>query len=177
MITEVKFIGITPFNLNKSLLPKIERFFEGSKKALIIRLSESSYSESFIKKVTDLSKKNQSIIIFNSRNSINNFSNINLTSKDLMRLEKKKNNGFILGASCHNQEEINKANELKCDYVLISPVLIDKNKNKKIGWKKFKELAKSFEGKSFPLGGVKEKDLEKSLAHNGAGISGISCFF
>mgnify|MGYP003313070859 CR=1 FL=1 len=65
MITEVKFIGITPFNLNKSLLPKIERFFEGSKKALIIRLSESSYSESFIKKVINLSKKNQSIIIFN----------------------------------------------------------------------------------------------------------------
>ena len=107
MITEVKFIGITPFNLNKSLLPKIERFFEGPKKALIIRLSKSSYSESFIKKVTSLSKKNQSIIIFNSRNPVDNFSNIHLTSRDLMRLEKKNNNGFILGASCHNQEEIN----------------------------------------------------------------------
>ncbi len=177
MITEVKFIGITPFNSSKSLLPKIERFFEGSKKALIIRLSESSYSESFIKKVINLSKKNQSIIIFNSSNPIDNFSNIHLTSRDLMRLEKKNNNGFILGASCHNQEEINKANELECDYVLISPVLNDKNKNKKIGWKKFKELANSFDGKSFPLGGVKEKDLKKSLAHDGAGISGISCFF
>ena len=177
MITEVKFIGITPFNLNKSYLPKIERFFEGSKKALIIRLGESSYSESLITKIINLSKKNQSIIIFNSSNPVDNFSNIHLTSKDLMGLEKKNNNGYILGASCHNQEEINKANELKCDYVLISPVLSDKSKNKKIGWKKFKELAQSFKGKSFPLGGVKEKDLEKSLAHKGAGISGISCFF
>ena len=76
MITEVKFIGITPFNSNKSLLPKIERFFEGSKKALIIRLSESAYSESFIKKVINLSKINHTIIIFNSSKPVDNFSNI-----------------------------------------------------------------------------------------------------
>ena len=177
MITEVNFIGITPFDPKKDLLIKVKKFFEGSKKALIIRLNQSTYSESLIEEIENLSKKNQSIIIFNSRNKMNNHSNIHLTSKDLMNCQKRFNGDFILGASCHNREEIEKANELQCDYVLISPVQENKNKNKKIGWENFEKLAKDFNGKSFALGGLRKEDLNKSLAHSGAGISGIRCFF
>ena len=94
-----------------------------------------------------------------------------------MNSQKRFNGDFILGASCHSREEIEKANELRCDYVLISPVQENKNKNKKIGWGNFEKLAKGFNGKSFALGGLRKEDLNKSLAHSGAGISGIRCFF
>ena len=99
MITEVNFIGITPFDPKKDLLIKVKKFFEGSKKALIIRLNQSTYSESLIEEIENLSKRNQSIIIFNSRNKMNNHSNIHLTSKDLMNSQKRFNGDFILGAS------------------------------------------------------------------------------
>ena len=102
---------------------------------------------------------------------------IHLTSTDLMNYKDEREYNFLLGASCHNLNEIEKANQLKCDYILISPILKDKSGNKKIGWKKFEELAKHFNGISFALGGVKKKDLNASISHGGAGISGISCFF
>jgi len=94
-----------------------------------------------------------------------------------MNYKDRREYNFLLGASCHNQNEIEKANQLKCDYILISPILKDKSGNKKIGWEKFEELAKHFNGISFALGGVKKKDLNASISHGGAGISGISCFF
>ena len=59
-----------------------------------------------------------------------------------MNSQKRFNGDFILGASCHNQEEIEKANELQCDYVLISPVQENKNKIKKLDGKTLKNLQK-----------------------------------
>ena len=53
----------------------------------------------------------------------------------------------------------------------------NKHGNKKIGWEKFGELAKNFNGISYALGGVKIEDLSESINHGGTGISGIGCFF
>ncbi len=177
MITEVKLIGITPLEPDERFLSNLDKFFEGSRKALIIRLNKSFYTSKLIDEIAHLSKKNKSILLFNSRNEKNYDANIHLTSKDLMFRHKSSNNNYLLGASCHNQEQIDKANELGCNYTLISPVLSDKHGNKKLGWEKFSELAKNFNGRSYALGGVKKEDLKKSLIFNGAGISGISSFF
>ena len=177
MITEVKHIAITPMYPEEDFLRKVENFFEGVKKALIIRLDEAFYTQDLVEEIENLSKKSNSIVIYNSRNDISSKKNIHLTSTDLMNYKDKREYNFLLGASCHNQNEIEKANQLKCDYILISPILKDKSGNKKIGWEKFEELAKHFNGISFALGGVKKKDLNASISHGGAGISGISCFF
>ena len=67
---------------------------------------------------------------------------IHLTSTDLMNYKDERECNFLLGASCHNLNEIEKANQLKCDYILISPILKDKSGNKKIGWKNLKNLLK-----------------------------------
>ena len=45
MITEVKHIGITPLHPKEDFLKKVENFFEGVKKALIIRLDEAFYTQ------------------------------------------------------------------------------------------------------------------------------------
>ena len=90
------------------------------------------------------------------------------------RLEKLKSL-FVISASCHNIEEINKANFMGLDFVLVSPVLIDKF-NPKLGWKNFSKLAAQCSSKVFALGGMNFLDLEIAQKHGAQGIAGISMF-
>ena len=81
----------------------------------------------------------------------------------------------VISASCHNIEEINKANFMGLDFVLVSPVLIDKF-NPKLGWKNFSKLATRCSSKVFALGGMNFLDLEIAQKHGAQGIAGISMF-
>ena len=81
----------------------------------------------------------------------------------------------MVSASCHNIGEINKANLISLDFVLVSPVLIDKF-NPKLGWKNFSKLADLCSTKVFALGGMKFLDLEIAQKHGAEGIAGISMF-
>ena len=89
-------------------------------------------------------------------------------------LEKLKSKS-VISASCHNIEEINKANIMSLDFVLVSPVLIDKF-NPKLGWKNFSKLAAKCSTKVFALGGMDFLDLEIAQKHGAQGIAGISMF-
>ena len=81
----------------------------------------------------------------------------------------------VISASCHNIEEINKANFMGLDFVLVSPVLIDKF-NPKLGWENFSKLAVQCSSKVFALGGMNFLDLEIAQKHGAQGIAGISMF-
>lgn len=177
MTTELNFIGITPFEPSDSFLKKLENFFNEQGGALIVRVAEEYFSEEFKEDILSISKKNQSTVIFNSKNIIQNNLNIHLTAKDLMSCKEKPNKGFLLGASCHDLSEIEKANALECDYILISPVLMEKYGNREIGWKGFEMMATLFNGPSYALGGMQLSDREIAVKHYGKGIAGIRCFF
>ena len=74
----------------------------------------------------------------------------------------------ILGASCHNREEILLAKELGCNYVFLSPI-IKKYNSDPIGWNNFFKLRDEFsEMAVIPLGGVNEKN---AMQESFAGIS------
>tara|TARA_Y100001935_G_scaffold253154_1_gene258627 strand:+ start:9849 stop:10394 length:546 start_codon:yes stop_codon:yes gene_type:complete len=74
----------------------------------------------------------------------------------------------ILGASCHNREEILLAKELGCNYVFLSPI-IKKYDSDPIGWNNFFKLRDEFsEIAVIPLGGVNEKN---AMQESFAGIS------
>ena len=177
MITEVNLIGLTPLKPSNNFFKELEDFFKEPKKALIVRVLDSHFSKNFKEKIISVSQENESIVIFNSRNILNKSSNIHLTSEDLMLCKDRPNKNFILGASCHNINEIKKANLLECDYVLISPVMTNKYQNKKLGWKGFKKMAEAFNGPSYALGGMQVSDIDVAIKHKGQGIAGISCFF
>ena len=102
-----------------------------------------------------------------------------MNAVELKRVKKEilqnLNTQFMISASCHNIEEINKANFISLDFVLVSPVLIDKF-NPKLGWKNFSKLADLCSTKVFALGGMKFLDLEIAQKHGAEGIAGISMF-
>ena len=83
---------------------------------------------------------------------------------------------LIYGASCHNKEEIRISNELKMDYITLSPVY-DTNKKKGIGWENFKILAKNSQSPVYALGGINHnEELKRVRENNGFGIAAISSY-
>ena len=95
-----------------------------------------------------------------------------------MNLSGLENYQNYLGASCHNEEEINKANQLKLDYIFVSPVKKTKSHQdaSSLGWHKFKELRSLTEIKTYALGGMRLSDLDKAKKYSADGIAGISTF-
>ena len=103
-------------------------------------------------------------------------SGIHLTSKDLRKEPFTRQKNLIYGASCHNKEEIIISNELKMDYITLSPVY-NTNKKKGIGWENFKILAKDSQSPVYALGGINHhRELKRVRKNNGFGVAAISSY-
>ena len=108
------------------------------------------------------------------------YSGIHYTSEELEYLDNNvstKSNKFLMySASCHDIKEINMANRLNLDFIILSPVLASKYNSDPIGWNKFKKLSLEANMPVFALGGISQSDLDICLLNNGYGISGIKDF-
>lgn len=85
----------------------------------------------------------------------------------------------LLGASCHNAEEIQQAKTIGVDYILLSPVAKTTSHPdaKPLGWEKFAELAALAGCPVFALGGMHPDDLPTAKQHGGHGIAAISVWW
>ena len=81
-------------------------------------------------------------------------------------------------ASCHDLEELQKAEALGMDFVYLSPVAVtDKYSAERVlGWSKFEALARQVSLPVYALGGMRPDDLAIARAHGAAGIAGIGMF-
>ncbi|MEQ8288788.1 MAG: Nudix family hydrolase [Gammaproteobacteria bacterium] len=82
---------------------------------------------------------------------------------------------YILGASCHNEEELEQAQKLDVDYVFISPV---KNTATHpgvapLGWQAFMGLCAKSSKPVYALGGIQPGDLAIARQHGATGIAMI----
>tara|TARA_R110001583_G_scaffold1582_2_gene12285 strand:+ start:1242 stop:2183 length:942 start_codon:yes stop_codon:yes gene_type:complete len=85
----------------------------------------------------------------------------------------------LLGASCHNREELQRAQQLGVDYALLSPVLATASHPaaEVLGWSLFSELVATAAMPVYPLGGM-ERGMEKTaIEQGGQGIASISAFW
>lgn len=105
---------------------------------------------------------------------------LHLNSHELRRYESRPiDDSKLLGASCHNAEEILQALRIGADYVCLSPVApTSSHPNAAVlGWEKFAELVQNTGVPVFALGGMDGDDIEIAKAHGGQGIAAISCFW
>ena len=109
---------------------------------------------------------------------------IHYSSQNLPLLTKnniwKKDKSFqTLSASCHNTKEINIANKLNLDFIIISPVLKNKGLNIMLGWNGFRKLENYANMRSLALGGItdNQKNYEACINNGGYGIAGIQFFW
>ena len=142
----MRLIAITPDKLD-DLDPQdyIKSFSIKNKPDLIIVRDTNASFATKLEFANRLRKLSNASISINAK--ANDFASqkdisfgLHMNSVELKRVEneslEKLKPQSVISASCHNIEEINKANSMSLDFVLVSPVLIDKF-NPKLGWKNF----------------------------------------
>ena len=76
-------------------------------------------------------------------------------------------------ASCHNAEELRRAEALGCDFVLLSPVLptLSHPGAPHLGWESFTVIAAGSSIPVYALGGLTRDDMQTAWRHGAHGIS------
>ena len=97
---------------------------------------------------------------------------VHLTSKDLISIKKLPKN-LIVSASCHNQEEIDIAEKLNINFLVLSAVrkTLSHPNIKPIGWDKFEKIANRVNTPIYALGGLGVKDYRIALENGAVGIA------
>ncbi|MES2825817.1 MAG: Nudix family hydrolase [Pseudomonadota bacterium] len=154
-----------------------------------LRVQNSTTSDFFTlaEKLSQLCNNYSAKLILNTSTKI--FLNINtslphlglhLNSQELMRCENRPvAQSILLGASCHNTEEIAQAEKVGVDYICLSPVAATESHPNAavLGWENFSRLIESVAAPVFALGGMGEKDLPQAIAAGAQGIAGIGAWW
>ncbi|WP_198411385.1 Nudix family hydrolase [Marinimicrobium alkaliphilum] len=85
----------------------------------------------------------------------------------------------LLGASCHNAQEIARAQAIGVDYLCLSPVATTWSHpgQPPIGWNTFARLVADAKVPVYALGGMQREDIATARANGGQGIAGIGYFW
>ncbi len=139
-------------------------------------------SRAFLEWAYQINQDYNAILLVNS--SVKQFQNLpcdglHLTSFDLMRCQKRPENYRWLVASCHNLAEIQHAEKIGADFIVISPVLKTPShpETTPLGWTQFSQLTAQANLPVYALGGLQFSDLETAIFHGAQGISGIRLGF
>jgi len=163
-------------------------FFERLKKALdnglkMIQVREKQLTAAdllmFIKQLVVLAKPYGAKVFLNSNSEMSidsalelGLAGVHLSAKDLMELQKKPV-GMLCGASCHNNQELEKAESLALDYVMLSPVqaTLSHPEANPLGWDKYSALIAGYSLPVYALGGMQASDLHNAKLHGAHGIA------
>jgi len=155
-------------------------------KLIQLRLKNASTEELslFFKEAYPLCQKAGARLLINS--SVNNaktyaLDGLHLTSKDLMSLHKRPpylSSSAWLSASCHNLLELQQAQQIGVDFVVLAPVLKTKShpETPPLGWEQFAHLVTQTNLPVYALGGLTESNLIDARLAGGQGISSIRAF-
>lgn len=103
---------------------------------------------------------------------------IHMNSQKLMLLNKRPDCD-LLSASCHTIEEMQKAEELGADFIMLSPVQATSSHpdTKPLGWSRFSEMISNINVPVYALGGVTRDDTKQAWQSGGQGIAAISALW
>jgi 8-oxo-dGTP diphosphatase len=102
---------------------------------------------------------------------------LHLPSHQLMSLHVRPDVPWC-GASCHNAEELFRAEQLGMDLVVLGPVLptLSHPDSPALGWRKFGKLIENCSLPVFALGGLRSEDLETAWQAGAHGIAMMRAF-
>jgi len=85
----------------------------------------------------------------------------------------------LVGASCHNAQDLSRAVHLGLDYALLSPVRATRSHPDAhpLGWDRFATLVEDVGLPVYALGGLGPSDLDVAFAHGAQGIAAIREFW
>jgi 8-oxo-dGTP diphosphatase len=141
----------------------------------------------FIEQAYPLCRQQGALLLLNS--AIENAENfavdgIHLTSRDLMSINRRPELPCIIeqahwvAASCHNLQELQHAQKIGVDFVVLAPILATKThpETEPLGWEQFARLVAQVNLPVYALGGMSEASLILARRAGGQGIAAIRTF-
>jgi len=97
---------------------------------------------------------------------------VHLTARQLMAIDRRPELELV-GASCHNEEELARAVSAKADFVVLGPVKATPSHpdTPSIGWSRFARLIEDHPLPVYALGGLTPSDMETAWRAGAHGIS------
>ena len=105
---------------------------------------------------------------------------LHLSARELALVEARPiASELLLGASCHNLDELQQAARVGVDYALLSPVAATAThpQAKPLGWEAFARLVATVNFPVYALGGMTDADLHQAQALGGQGVAAISAWW
>lgn len=103
---------------------------------------------------------------------------IHLTSRALMEATLRPA-GTLVGASCHDDRELEQAERIGVDYAVVGPVNATASHPdaRPLGWERFALLARGRAMPIYAIGGLKRSDLPEAHRHGAHGVALLSAAF
>ena len=164
------------------LLPNLQKILNRGVKLIQARLKNLSSAAvaKFVEQAYPLCQQRQAVLLMNSAVDCPvEVDGIHLTSRDLMALTARPENIKWLAASCHNLEQLQHAQKIGVDFVVLAPVLATQTHPgaKVLGWEQFADLVAKVNLPVYALGGMTEVQPDYSAASGGQGIAAIGLFW
>lgn len=158
------------------------RFVENDVKLIQLRtkLLSTADMQKMLEFATLVCKENKVILMVNSDLCVGDTSvaNLHLTSKDLMAINQRPKVTGWVAASCHNYRELQHAEAIGVDFVVLAPVnrTATHPDAKPLGWERFQRLVAQVNIPVYALGGMMDPDLSLAYENGGQGIAGMRTF-
>jgi 8-oxo-dGTP diphosphatase len=170
---------ITPECHNsEDFLLHLENLLENKKIKLLQLRSKELSQDNYLRlaeKVAVLCRKNNVSLILNHDGldlTQLNCDGVHLSARQLMSLnERPVPKNKWLGASCHNEQELKKAEQIGVDFVTISPVNATVKSDQALGWDVFRQLVAIANIPVYALGGMTPLDLAMAKDSGAQGIA------
>lgn len=136
-------------------------------------------SKAFIDLAYPLCQQQGALLLINSAVTTDSYADgVHLTSRDLMALSSRPSHAQWLAASCHNLKEMQHAEQIGVDFVVLAPVLATKTHpdTPPLGWQQFAEWVSHCNIPVYALGGQTLADLTTAQQAGGQGIAAITAF-
>lgn len=163
------------------LLPNLQKILNRGVKLIQARLKNLSPAAvaKFVEQAYPLCKQQQAVLLMNSAVDYSaGVDGIHLTSRDLMALTTRSENSKWLAASCHNLEQLQHAQNIGVDFVVLAPVLATQTHPvaTSLGWEQFANLVAQVNLPVYALGGMTKSSLATARQSGGQGIAAIRAF-
>ena len=172
------------------LLINLQRILARGIKLIQLRLKTlpPETIEKFVGQAYPLCKQQGASLLINS--AVNNAENlavdgIHLTSRHLMSATQRpalprnaSKQAQWVAASCHNLQELQHAQAIGIDFVVLAPVLATKThpETGPLGWEQFAKLISNINIPVYALGGLSESDLDVGRQAGAQGVAAIRAF-
>ncbi len=103
---------------------------------------------------------------------------VHLSSNALMAAQHRPA-GMLVGASCHNVAELEQAEKLALDYVVVGPVnsTVSHPGAPPLGWGRFAQLVRGQAMPCYAIGGLTRADLPEARRHGAHGVAILGAAF